>query len=105
MLFVQSLDVQAERRRLGLAILGVGNLAILEHGPQHLVAPLARGLRVDQRRIGRRAAGQAGQKRRLRQRELVQMLAEEELRRRLKAEVAVAERDQIRVHREDLRLW
>ena len=54
------LQVEHDRLALGFRCLRCGNLAVLEHGVKHEVAPPARALRMNDRRIVLRRLGQSG---------------------------------------------
>ena len=101
---VPPLNVKSERRGPGLLVARLVDLAVIEHRQQHLIAALQGAIGMENGRIGRGGLGQPRQQRGLRQRELAQVLAKIEFRRRFKTESAVTQTHLVRVHGENLRL-
>ena len=83
---------------------GVGDDAVRLHLAEHQVAAAQRLLGIEQRRVGRRALGQAGQQSRFGQGQVLGVLGEVELRGGLKAVHAAAQVDLVAVEGEDLLL-
>ncbi len=88
----------------GLVRVGLRDLAVVDHGGEHLVLPRLGGLPVGERAVQGRAAHQAGEHRRLREVELARRLVEVDLRRGHGAHRGVAEGHAVQIHLEDLRL-
>ena len=97
-------DTQAQRRGFGGAGLRGGDGAVFEHGVDHQVAAAEGLLRIEQRGVGDRPLGQAGEQRSFGQGELARVFAEVEGGACLEAEDAVAEIDLVRVEGEYLLL-
>ena len=74
-----------QRLAVGLVGLRLGDVPCHDHRLQHFCATVQRGALVDERVVFRRRLRQAGQQRRLRQRQLPHRLVEEHLRGRLDA--------------------
>ena len=95
--------VLSRQQRLGqrLPVGGLGDEAQLAHAPQHIVAAVLGGGRVDQRVVARGRLGQAGEHRGFRQRQLVQRLAEVDVGGGGDAVGTAAEEDAVEVDLED----
>src|SRR6202030_3091864 len=98
--------LQIEDDRLALGIRGWrgGDLAVLEHGIEHEVAPLDGAVRMGDRRVILRRLGKSGEQRGFLELQLPGWLAEIVLRGGLIAVGSVAEEYLVGVEREDLRL-
>ena len=79
-----------------------GDVAVLPHRLQHLVAAGESGARVRERIVDRRRLRQAGEQRRLHERQLVRVLGEVRARGRLRAVRMVPVEDLVQVVGEDL---
>ncbi len=97
-----------QRLGRGLAGVGVGDGAGVDHGAQHDVAPFARAFGIAERREPRRRLDEPGNRRRLGERQVADVLAEEDARRFRHAVygkgAALAEHDVVQVQLEDLLL-
>ena len=89
---------------LGLVGLRLGDVALVGHPLQHDVAALRRALHVDERALALRQLKDAGDERRLLERQLLVRLVEVQPRRGLDAVRAVAEVHLVAVDREDFLL-
>ncbi len=98
------LQVERDRLALGVRRLGGGDLAVLQHGIEHEVAPLDRAFRMVDRRVILRRLGKSREQRGLFQFQLLGRFAEIVFRSGFKAVGAVAEKNLVGVEREDLRL-
>ena len=96
-------DVQPQRGELGRSRLGCRDLVVGDHLVQHQVAALQRALRKTHRRVRLRPLGQRRQQRGFRQRQVAGLLAEVELRARLKPIRSAPKINLVRIQRKDLR--
>ena len=94
------------RDRLLAGALRGGGIDVLElqHLPQHIAAPRLRRLRVGDRVVARRRLRNAGERRGLGHRELIERLAEIGFRGRGDAVGALAEEDHVQIGLQDLLL-
>ena len=93
---------EVQRVAARVPVLGARDVAVAQHGVEHLVASRDRAARVVERVVDRRRLRQACEQRRLRQRQLPRMPREVRLRRRFDAVGVVPVVDGVEIAGEDL---